>query len=317
MQSFARFAVVLAFLMLALPARSYLLNYTGGNNRDHWASLPVGWNLNPKINSNVQGSRSVADVMASSFAAWTAVPNTAFSVARGSDSARTSPGMDSQNLICFVCAADFSGMDGSLAITLTTTATSVGADDGRGGKTQFVGQILDADILFNPSVAFSTDGSAAGQDLQTVATHEIGHLFGLDHSAVVHAMMFPYAPDNEHRLAYDDAAAIATLYPAAQAVPPFAIAGTVRLNGAAVFGAHVFAESQTAVEAFSAFNLRKSPIAGMSMTDGSYRIEGVPADSYVITAEPLDLPVDNSNIASFASNFGKAAVQTNFTTRWH
>jgi len=36
----------------------------------------------------------------------------------------------------------------------------------------------------------------------------------------------------------------------------------------------------------------------------------------VVIAEPLDLPVSDSDV-SWASAFGQSAVQTNFTTRWH
>jgi hypothetical protein len=35
-----------------------------------------------------------------------------------------------------------------------------------------------------------------------------------------------------------------------------------------------------------------------------------------VIAEPLDEPVSDSDV-SWASEFGKSAVQTNFTTRWH
>jgi hypothetical protein len=154
--------------------------------------------------------------------------------------------------------------------------------------------------------------------MQTVATHEIGHFFGLDHSAVVRAMMFPFTPDNERTLGYDDVAGISAMYPASgQAVGTGSIAGTVRLNGTGVFGAHVFADSQTAAEAFSAFNIRKTPIGGMSTPGGSYTITGVPADSYVVTAEPVDLPVTNADVADYPKAYAQSAVQTNFTTRSH
>ena len=166
----------------------------------------------------------------------------------------------------------------------------------------------------NPSTQFDT-GGGTGQNLQTVATHEIGHFFGLDHSAVVRAVMFPFAPDILTTLSYDDVAGISSLYP--QGTPDVAtgsISGKVRLSGSSVFGAHVFANSTTSALPFA--NVRKTPIGTLTLTDGSYTIRGVPPDSYLVVAEPLDLPVTDSDV-SWASEFNQAKVQTNFTTRWH
>jgi hypothetical protein len=298
--------ISLVMLLLAPQAAPYLSNYTNGQ-RDRWTTLPVAWRVNTRTNSNIQGTRPITDVITASFNTWMAAPNTAVRAVDGGTTDDESPGMDGINLVCFVCTGDFSQEAETLAVTITTVSV-----------TNAGGQIIDADILFNPNRNFSKDGASGVEDVQTIATHEIGHFFGLDHTGIARAMMFPFSPDNERRLAYDDAAAIATQYPAAmQAVPTFTISGTVRLNSAAVFGAHVFADSQTPADTFPGFNLRKSPISAVSLTDGAYRIEGVPSDSYIITAEPFDLPVVNDNLTGFASSFSRAAVQTGFTTRWH
>lgn len=310
-------ALAFAGLLLPRPAGSYITNYTGVGGSaypDKWAGTPV-WNLNPARNANIAGGRDVADVMQSSFNTWASAPGSAASSSRGADSSATAAGFNSENLVCFICQGDFSREAETLAITITTTATQAGASDGRGGRTQFVGQILDSDILFNPSRNFSTDGSS-GVDLQTVATHEIGHFYGLDHSVVVRAMMYPYSPVNQRLLSYDDVAAIATKYPDGSQASGV-IAGTVRLGSSPVFGAHVFAESQTGAHPWAAANIRKSPISTLSMPDGSYRIEGLPPDAYAITAEPLDLPVVNRDVQDFGSAYGGRSVQTEFTTRWH
>jgi hypothetical protein len=297
--------ILLAIAAVVLPASSYLFNFTD-QNHDHWQSMPVNWTLNPQRSSHMHGSRSVADVMTASFATWVAAPNAALAVARTADTSSRDTGNDGRNLICFVCSGDFSSETETLGVTFTTTIS--------GGSQS--GTIVDADILFNPNKDFSTDGASANEDLQTVATHEIGHLFGLAHSGVVRATMFPFAPDNERSLSYDDVAAISALYPGSQVVATNTISGTVTLNSAAVFGAHVFAESQSANEPFAAFNIRKSPIGAFTLPDGTYAIQGVPADTYNVTAEPLDLPADNSNIEDYARSFGMSSVQTNFTTRW-
>lgn len=307
---------LLAIVLVALPASSHLTNYTsgaGGVFPDKWAATPQ-WSLNPTHNANIQGARSVADVMLASFATWAGAPGSAAGATRVADSASTSTGNNGQNLICFICPGDFSAEAETLAVTITTTATQIGVSDGRGGSTQFVGQILDSDILFNPNRNFTTDGGAS-EDLQTVATHEVGHFFGLNHSGVVRAMMFPYSPNQQRLLSYDDVAGIAAKYPnGAQATG--VIAGTVRLGSAGVFGAHVFAESRTNTDPWGALNIRKSPISTLSFADGSYRIEGLPPDAYTVTAEPLDLPVVNKDVQDYSTAYDRA-VQTNFTTRWY
>jgi hypothetical protein len=278
----------------------------------------VTWNLNPKTGGNIVGSRSVHDVIAAAFAAWQAAPNATLAVSEGTmtnvSSEAASPA--SINLVCFVCSdADFSRDNTTLAVTITTTSDAANQNDGHGGITAFAGQILKADIIFNPTVQFSTDSGGVGEDLQTVATHEVGHFFGLDHSSVVRAVMFPFASDLT-TLSYDDVAAISTMYP--KGTPDFqagSIAGKVQFaSGTAVFGAHVFAESTTSSEPLGP-NIRKSPIGTLSLPNGSYSINGLPADTYIITAEPLDGPLTVPDIDGFPSSYGKSSVDTGFTTR--
>jgi hypothetical protein len=309
-------------ILLVSPAFSYVYLLTRSNgmaNADHWdlSAFPVSFTINPSVGGNMKGSRAAADVINASFGTWQAAPNTALNVSRGPDSSLTSKGFDGVNLICFVCTADFSKDEKTLAVTITTTADAVGEDTKHGGRSTFAGQIIDADIIFNPAVDFST-GGGSGDDLQTIATHEIGHFFGLDHSGVVRAVMFPFAPDMETTLAYDDVAGISHTYP--KSGPDVAVGninGTIKfVSGSPVFGAHVFAESTTTAQPYGP-TVRKSPIAALTNPDGTYSITGVPVDQYTVTAEPLNGPMDNSNIEGFASAFGKSAAQTNFNTRWH
>jgi Matrixin len=302
-----------------------------GQNCNVWdfTAFPVQWNLNPTIGSNITGSATAHDVIAAAFATWATAPNAGLSgmVTEGPTSSVTDASATpaGTNLICFVCNGSdqtiFSDTS-TLAVTLTTTATIAGQSNQHGGTTTFGGQIVQGVILFNPTNTFVTTGTPTGNqsDLQTIATHEIGHFFGLDHSAVVAAIMFPFAAVTKTQLSYDDVAAISLSYPSAsgQTFPAGSVSGHVTLSGAPVFGAHVFAESTSTLQLFQLPNIVKSAVGTMSKPDGSYTITGLPADNYVVYAEPLDGPVENGNITSFAPVYGQAAgVQTNFTTRWH
>jgi hypothetical protein len=333
--------------VLAVPAFSYLSELTTpGPQQDRWdfssAGFAVQWQINPAIGSNISnnGTVSVTQVIQAAFNTWITAPNVTMPITEGTQSNKTAAAFDGINLICFVCTGDFSKEASTLAVTISTSANAVGQATMHGSNSNFVGQILDADILFSPSVALSTTGGnncgqSGGQcDLQTIATHEIGHFLGLDHSGVVAAMMFPFAPDCRQTLSWDDVAGLANIpgYTAATpVVSTGSISGTVTFAGAntPVFGAHVYAGSTTTADPYTLVfgnastcgaagtTIRKSSVGAMTLPNGTYTITGLPADSYIITAEPLDLPVTNDDVSGYPSAEGQSAVQTNFTTRWH
>jgi len=311
---------VVAFSLIhSVPAHSYLSlgSASGGKfTADKWTTLPVAIQISTKIapGAKLVGNTHFETVIQDSLASWNQAPNFQSPLGAATLDSLTAA-QDGINLICF-CSSNpgFNNNDGTLALTVTTTSGT---------------QIIGANIFFNPQpsgVCFATDsgvtscpnGSDAVQDLETVATHEIGHFIGLDHSAVVRAVMFPFAPDKQTRLSWDDAAGASLMYPkSAPDVATGGISGAVSLNGSGVFGAHVYANSTSGNNAFIGFpGLRKTPIGMLTDLNGSYTILGLPPDSYEVIAEPLDGPVDNSNV-DWASDFGQGSVRTNFTSRWH
>jgi hypothetical protein len=321
-----RFAAALAVAALCLPLAAHLPLMKRANNAPvpyRWSqnAFPVQWNLNTARGSNIVGDRSVENVVQVAFATWQAAPNSLFAVARGSNTSQrdgfNSSSSNNQNVICFTCAGEFADESETVAVTLVTTANGSGGGDGHGGTTQFAGQILDADILFNPNRPFFTDG--AGEfDLETVALHEIGHFLGLDHTGVVRAVMFPFTPVSMRTLGYDDVAGISSLYPKPTPdVPLGSVSGSVSLGGNPVFGAHIYVDSVSDAQPLSPFAIRKTPISTFSRPDGTYTITGVPSDSYIVIAEPLNEPATNGDISGYAPASGRSVVQVNFTTRWH
>jgi matrixin len=301
------------------PAYAYLPEGSASGmafTPDKWGTVPIAIQISTTIapGAKLQGNTNFQTVIENSLATWNQAPNFQSPMGTPTLDTLTAP-QNGINLICF-CSSGvvFNNNDGTLALTVTTSSGS---------------QIVGANIFFNPQpsgVCFATDSNVTSctnsgdvvQDLQTVATHEIGHFIGLDHSAVVRAVMFPFAPARQTHLSWDDVAGVALLYPKAAAdVATGAISGSVTLGGAAVFGAHVFANSTSGNNPFGSFpNIRKTPVGILSDTGGNYTIQGLPPDTYEVIAEPLDGPVTDSDV-SWAGAFGRGSVQTNFTTRWH
>jgi hypothetical protein len=188
-------------------------------------------------------------------------------------------------------------------------------DDLTLGQTMFfvdsaTDKVTEADIFLNSFFSWSV--AAAGQaghyDVQSIVTHETGHLLGLGHSALgetnltpigrtviaKEAVMFPiaYPPGTtiDRALELDDQSGIESIYgtPAFQAATG-AISGRVTLNGVGLFGAHVIAS-----------NIATGGLVGGFALDnqGSFVIASLAPGLYLVRAEPLD----DADVSSFFSD---------------
>jgi hypothetical protein len=237
--------------------------------------------------------------------------------------------IDGVNTICFNQSST-AFTTGVLAFTRVITANAPGASVGSGPPAAFAGQILDADTLFrnDGQATFATPGAlktTQGQgayDLESLLTHELGHWFGLDHSAVWRAMMFPYAPPPgqflgsrptaqapDAPLSNDDRTGIRMLYPdpndsvdigaiRGRVLPanPFALATIPQPYAGAsitgIFGAHVVAvdadSGAVIAGTFAGWSCNAANPSATPQFDGSYDLERLPVGhNYWIYAEPL------------------------------
>lgn len=283
----------------------------------------------------------IEQVISDSFGVWSGVTGTTFnaSTAPGllAPLARVTPAnsctddqvnnADGLNTICFnQSSIGFS--TGVLAFTRVFTANAPGASAGASGPAAFAGQILDADTLFrnDGQATFATPAALAtaqGQgayDLESLLAHELGHWFGLDHSAVWRALLFPFAPPPgqflgdrptslapDGPLADDDRVGIRWLYPdpgdtintgalRGRILPanPFALATLPAPSpGNSVTGivaAHVVAvDADTgAVVAGTIGGWSCSASTTALQFDGSFDLERLPVGrNYILYAEPL------------------------------
>ena len=307
-------------------------------------SIAIQWStaLNPNPvtivtqNQTTSGRLTeIEQVIAQSMAVWTAVSGTTLVPGTFAPLARTAAqnacGSDGLNTICFD-QADMAFTPGVVAFTRVIETDRIGLQVGSSAVATQLGQILDADIYFNPSdsrTTYATPQALAATptayDLESVLTHELGHLLGFSHSAIWSAMMFPFAPapgtisgtrptplQPDAPLGDDDRTGLRVLYPdpadtvhqgsiTGKIIPANPLALPASPSGVTgIFGSHVVAVDAASGAAVAATLGGWSCSApGPAQFDGTYEIEGLAVGrSYTVYAEPLNGAADPSRFTN-------------------
>jgi hypothetical protein len=267
----------------------------------------------------------IEQVITQSLSVWASVSGAAIVPATIAPVARTATqnacGSDGVNSICFD-QSDAAFTPGILAFTRVITADITGVQVGSGARATQIGQILDADIYFDPANSMTTFATPAAlpsnptaYDLESLLIHELGHTLGFSHSAVWNAMMYPFAPATgtfagtrpttqqfDAPLGDDDRTGLRVLYPdASDTVNIGSISGRIvpanplSLPAAppgvtGIFGTHVVAvDSASGAVVGATLGGWSCTAPGPTLFDGTYAIGHLPVGhSYQVYAEPLD-----------------------------
>jgi hypothetical protein len=302
--------------------------YNPGQDSVGGLAYPIGWPTSnviwtyfrpptPQGNVDTTSGVSIPTAVSQAFSVWqTTQLNgqtlTTLAVTRApdvTDRTLSDPNVnDCRNVVSFAPSSSVSFSTGTIAFTQIATVAATAGQPGPpftynvcgGITTDFYSIIIDADMVFNPAEQFSTSTpTLAGHfDVQSTASHEFGHVLGLDHSGIAHTMMFPFGEvgsGQQRDLAVDDVVGVAFLYPADNfASVTGTISGTVSLDGSGVFAAHVIAVDRTSGAAV---------LDGLTSPDGTYQLVGVPPGNYNLLVQPLSGVYTLDNFSGWACGY--------------
>jgi hypothetical protein len=181
-----------------------------------WPTSCVGYSLASKGTEQLPLA-TVRSIVARAFATWSSSECEGGPVRIGGvdlgdvDCSEVSydPDGPNANLVVFRDEAWPYAQSGALALTTVTYVLDTGA-------------IRDADLEINSaSATLSTSDTSVEVDLESIVTHEVGHMLGLSHTNVDDATMttnYPPRSTTLRSLEPDDVAGLCSIYPANRAV---------------------------------------------------------------------------------------------------
>jgi YVTN family beta-propeller protein len=262
----------------------------GGFQDQKLGSSTLRYTLNADGVPNITDGSDLNAVRAA-FATWAAIPTAAITFTDGgTTSAKYANANDGVNLVSFE-DDQFPFSYGVLAVAAKTLKVD---------PTTQVAQIIDADIVVNPefvndikyNLGILDNPKHMGYfDIQSVLTHEIGHVLGLLHSPVVGATMFftMGSGTKVRTLEQDDISWASYGYPSTSYNTTYgSISGNITYGygGQPVAGAIVYAISTS----------RQDSVHAYSDASGNYFVPGLIPGTYYIYIEPLDGNVNGYNL---------------------
>src|SRR5438552_18089199 len=295
-------AIVALFALISAqaPLRAYTLQYRDGSGivARRWLTRPIIVAVSSSLSSppaNIKMGSDVIGAARRALESWASVADIQFLETRSS--AQTiSPANAGDRINLITVSADNGALFGS---SESPGRTRVFSDSG--------GAIVEADIALNPKELFSTDGTPGTYDLESTFAHEIGHLLGLEHSAIIGATMQPRQAKNgtyglpaftQRSLSEDDYAGARALYDSQINSPSISGRLVTNTSGRArtIFGAHVFAEDI----------VTGNVVAGsISLSDGEYNLAGLRAGVYRVFGQSLNGAVEPLDIAASAGSYSE------------
>jgi hypothetical protein len=278
-----------------------------------WLRRPIIISLSTSLVSpppNVKSNSDVLGAVRLALQSWTAVANIQFL-----ETTSTTEAISPVN-----------AGDGVNLITISQTNAAVFRSSDSPAQTRVFydsgGAIIEADIALNPHTLFSTDGTTGTYDLESTFAHEIGHLIGLEHSAIIASTMQPRQAKNgvygvpaltQRSLSEDDAAAARAVYGPHSGTSSISGRLTTNMSGRArsIFGAHIFAEDVVTGNVVA---------GGISLASGNYRLDGLRPGVYRVFGQSLKGAISGTDIAdgdgagettpAFRSFVGSASTPT-------
>lgn len=265
----------------SLPATAYSLHYhdASGVVARRWLRSPIIVAFSRSLNSpppNIKVGSDVTGAARRALQHWAAAANIQFLETAASETS-ISPS---------------NAGDGVSLITVSTDNAAAFSSSNSPGRTRVFydsgGAIVEADIALNPAETFSSDGTARTYDLESTFTHEIGHLIGLEHSAVIGATMQPRQAKNgvyglpaitQRALSADDIAGARSLYGSAAEIG--SISGKLLVGR----GGSATANNATLMVFAEEVETGKVVAGAIASGSGDYQLSGLAPGSYRLIAQ--------------------------------